>query len=75
MANDRASRAKIRLIASDDTDPQLPVVSGHQYEVVTTTIVDSQLSDIAEETSGETARRPPRLCGSRSTCVAIVETE
>ncbi|MFF2122593.1 hypothetical protein ACFVXH_35275 [Kitasatospora sp. NPDC058184] len=75
MPKDRAPRAKVRLIASEDTDPQVHVPPGQTYEIVTATIVDSQLSDIVEETSSGRTLSPARLCGSRSTCVAILETE
>ncbi|MFE4512738.1 hypothetical protein ACFRMQ_00880 [Kitasatospora sp. NPDC056783] len=75
MPKDHAPRAKVRLIASEDADPQVRVPSGQPYEIVTATIVDSQLSDIAEETSGGRTLSPARLCGGRSTCIAVLETE
>jgi hypothetical protein len=42
---------------------------------VATSIVDSDLEAIKEETEEGAALRPARLCGSRSTCVAIVEVD
>ena len=63
----------IRLIASDDAEPRVRLAVGKRYEVIATTIVDHNLDDVAEEAK-DPALRPPRLCGSKSTCVAIVET-
>jgi hypothetical protein len=40
---------------------------------VATTIVDQDFNDIADEVK-DSKKRPARLCGSNSTCVAIVET-
>jgi hypothetical protein len=69
------SRTKVRLIASDDERPRVPVEPGKTYEVVVTSIVDSDLAAVDAETAEGSNLRPARLCGSRSTCVAIVEVE
>ncbi|MFE6286339.1 hypothetical protein [Streptomyces sp. NPDC057877] len=74
MQENPASTPKIRLVASDEEQQHVRLTPGTRYEVAVTTIVDSQLEDISEESLGSAAR-PPRLCGSRSTCVAIVEIE
>ncbi|MFI0980418.1 hypothetical protein ACH4SP_25865 [Streptomyces sp. NPDC021093] len=67
----------IRLIASDDENPKVLTAPGGRYEVVVAAVVDSDLQSIADETGGTSAlpQRPPRLCGSRTTCLAIVEIE
>jgi hypothetical protein len=70
-----ASTPKIRLVASEEEQQHVRLTPGARYEVAVTTIVDSQLEDISEESFGNDVQRPPRLCGSRSTCVAIVEIE
>lgn len=74
MQEKPASAPKIRLVASDEEQQHVRLTPGARYEVAVTAIVDSQLEDISEEALGS-APRPPRLCGSRSTCVAIVEIE
>ena len=59
---------KVQLIASEEARPQLKLTPGKRYEIVVTSIVDTELRPTRPP-------RPPRLCGSRSTCVAIVELE
>ena len=68
------SRSTIRLIESDDEQPRVMLTPGKRYEVVATQVVDSDLRAVTDEAEGP-ALRPPRLCGSRSTCLAIVEIE
>lgn len=70
----RTSGTRVHLIQSDDERPRVRLDPGKRYDVVVTSVVDSDLEAIKDETEG-TALRPARLCGSRSTCVAIVETE
>jgi hypothetical protein len=61
------------LIQSDDSEPLVRLRPGKRYEVVATPVVDSEMRPVTDETGPEA--RPARLCGSRSTCVAIVEIE
>lgn len=70
-----ASNIKVHVVASDDERPLLRVEPGKRYEVTVASVVDSDLRVVKEETEGGTTLRPARLCGSRSTCVAIVEVE
>lgn len=67
----------IRLIESEDEVPKVALTPGKRFEVVLTPIVDTGLNEVSEEVGGSSALpvRPPRLCGSRSTCLAIVEIE
>jgi hypothetical protein len=74
MDGSAESAAKIHLIQSDDAVPLVRVAPGKRFEVVATTVVDSDLRAIDDETEAPGAR-PARLCGSRSTCVAIVELD
>lgn len=64
----------VRLIQSDEENPRIRVTAGRSYKVITTTIVDSGLDLVSAEVENP-QMRPARLCGSRSTCVAIVEVE
>jgi len=66
--------AKIHLVQSDDAEPRVKLSPGRRYEVVTTSIVDIDFQAIGDQ-ADHAAARPARLCGSRSTCVAIVEIE
>lgn len=70
----KPSAVKVHLVASDDERPQVRLEPGKHYDVVVTSVVDSNLEAIKDETE-EGALRPARLCGSRTTCLAIVETE
>jgi hypothetical protein len=72
---ERNARSKGYLIASDEEQPLVRLEPGKRYDVVLTPIVDSDLQALQEETEQGPAARPPRLCGSRSTCLAIVEVE
>lgn len=64
----------IRLIGSDEADPRVRLVPGRRYEVSVVAVVDSDLQAIDDEV-GDSGIRPPRLCGSRSTCLAVIETD
>jgi len=72
---ERSPRSRGYLVASDDEQPRVRLEPGKRYDVVLTPIVDSDLQALKEETEQGPAARPPRLCGSRSTCLAIVEIE
>jgi hypothetical protein len=72
---ERSARSRGYLVASDDEQPRVRLEPGKRYDVVLTPIVDSDLQALKEETEQGPAARPPRLCGSRSTCLAIVEIE
>jgi hypothetical protein len=67
-----AKPTKVQLIESDDDEPRVRLTAGKRYEVVATTVVDHDLREVPDK--GHEAR-PARLCGSRSTCVAIVELD
>jgi hypothetical protein len=67
--------AKIHLIASDEPEPRARLVPGKRYEVTVAPIVDNDLRAVADEAEAAPAARPARLCGGRTTCVAIVEIE
>ncbi|MFF9408075.1 hypothetical protein ACF1B0_21500 [Streptomyces anandii] len=73
MENER--RSTIRLIESDDENPKVRTAPGGRFEVVVATVVDSDLQAVTGETTAKEALRPARLCGSRGTCVAIVEID
>ncbi|MEU8034695.1 hypothetical protein AB0C13_40180 [Streptomyces sp. NPDC049099] len=68
-------RTRIRLVESDDEQPKVRTTLGSRFEVVVATVVDSDLQAITDEILTNQAKRPPRLCGSRSTCLAIVEID
>ena len=63
----------IRLIQSDEAEPLVRLTPGRKFEVAVVPIVDRNLDEVTEDAGEEV--RPPRLCGSRSTCLAIVEIE
>ncbi len=63
---------KVQLIESDEEEPRVRLTAGKRYEVVATTVVDHDLREVSDK--GQEVR-PPRLCGSRSTCLAIVELD
>ena len=75
MQDETLRTSKIHLIESDESEPRVKLTLGKRYEVVVTPIVDADLRQITEEVDDAQARRPSRLCGSRSTCVALVEIE
>ena len=64
----------VRLIESDDERPRVALTPGKRFEVIATSVVDLELNEVTDEVDGS-AVRSPRLCGSRSTCLAIVEIE
>jgi hypothetical protein len=45
---------------------------GKRFDVIVTTVVDRDFRQVAESVQ-KPPEKPPRLCGSRSTCIAIVE--
>ena len=63
----------IRLIQSDDAEPLVRLTPGRRFEVAAVPIVDRNLDEVTDGAGEEV--RPPRLCGSRTTCLAIVEIE
>lgn len=65
--------ASIRLIQSDETEPLVRLTPGRKFEVAAVPIVDRNLDEVTGDPGDEI--RPPRLCGSRSTCLAIVEID
>jgi hypothetical protein len=72
----RATKTRILLVASDERDPKIERRTGKRFLVNAVSIVDTNLRKVAGEAAGvfrPKPKRPPRLCGSRSTCVAIVE--
>lgn len=73
MAKKAAARkkTKVRLIESAETRPSVRLTPGKRYEVVVTSIVDPTGAALKPNRRP----RPPRLCGSRSTCMAIVEID
>lgn len=62
---------KIYVLKTDDPEPHIKVEPGKQYSVTTVSVVDNSLDLINEQSGGEL--RPARLCGSNSTCLAIIE--
>ena len=69
--DDQTLPGKIHLVQSDDAEPQVKLRPGRRYEVVTTSVVDANFQPVGDRA----AARPARLCGSHSTCIAIVEIE
>jgi hypothetical protein len=65
----RRARTKVQLVASNEGRPSVRLTPGKRYEVVVTSVVDP--GGVARKP----VKRPARLCGSRGTCVAIVETD
>lgn len=63
----KSSKPKAYLIASDDAQPAVSMTSGKRFDVRTVQVVDPSLKP-----SGKMAAR---LCGSTSTCVALIEVE
>ncbi|MEU6672058.1 hypothetical protein [Streptomyces sp. NPDC046727] len=72
---ERRQGTRIRLLASDDASPKARVDPGSRFEVVVATVVDSDLQAVTDATTNSETKQPARLCGSRSTCLAIVEIE
>ena len=71
MAETQPDRT-VHLVESDDAEPRVKLTAGKRYDVIATTVVDRDLRKV-EEKAAKPELRPPRLCGSRSTCIAIVE--
>ncbi len=71
MAETPSPRA-IHLIESEESEPRVKLTPGKRFEVIATTVVDQDLQQVTED-ARKPRPKPPRLCGSRSTCVAIVE--
>lgn len=74
MEDEGKAADRIHLVQSDEAEPKVRLSPGKRYEVTVTTVVDSDFRAIEAETE-RPATRPARLCGSRSTCVAIVEID
>ncbi|MDQ3933279.1 MAG: hypothetical protein M3340_01455 [Actinomycetota bacterium] len=74
MADEKAPKGKVYLIASEESEPDVESARGRRFEVSAVSIVGPDLRQVE---GGDMLRprpmKPPRLCGSRSTCVAIVE--
>jgi hypothetical protein len=69
--NQPKKRISIQLIASEEREPPVEGRTGKRYQVAVVPIVDRDLNAVEEGIEA----RPARLCGSRSTCVAIIEIE
>lgn len=67
MAKDKttASAANMKLIASDDKNPQVSLKPGMKLQVVGISLADPQLKKARPGAA--------RLCGGTSTCLALVE--
>jgi hypothetical protein len=63
---------KVHLIESEDEQPRVRLEAGKRYEVIATAVVDNDLKSVDRK---DLEARPPRLCGSRDTCLAIVEID
>lgn len=74
MEEKAMSGVRVHLIQSEDAEPRVRLTPGKRYEVAVTAVVDSDLQRVEDETETP-AIRPSRLCGSKSTCVAIVEID
>lgn len=72
MAEDSRGNTAIRLVQSEETEPQVRQTSG-RFEVTVVPVVDRNLNQVTEDADAEI--RPARLCGMKSTCIAIVEIE
>lgn len=55
----------VHLIESDDASPSITLTPGMRFEVKTTQVVDAALQPSQKVAA--------RLCGSTSTCLALVE--
>jgi hypothetical protein len=71
MINMSRSNQKVYLLKADESEPHIKIKPGKQYTVTAVSVVDNSLEAL-DEKSGEELR-PARLCGSKSTCVAIIE--
>lgn len=70
----RQASMRVQLIQSEDEEPRVTLAQGRTYKVVSATVVDSDLEAVAAEAQTPQAR-PARLCGSGSTCIAVVQLE
>lgn len=70
-----AQGSRINLIQSDEQEPLVRMVPGKRFEVAVVPVVDRDLSAVRDETVASEGIRPARLCGSRETCLAIVEID
>ena len=61
------SKSKAYLIVTDDAEPAVSVKAGKRFAVRTAQLVDPKLNP-----AGKVAAR---LCGSTSTCVALIEVD
>jgi hypothetical protein len=59
------SMSNLKLIASDDKNPQVSLKAGMKLQVVGISLVDSKLKKARPGAA--------RLCGGTSTCVALVD--
>lgn len=55
----------VKLIASDDEQPTVQLKPGMRFEVVSVSVVEPNLTDVA--------RIGARLCGGSGTCLALVD--
>lgn len=60
-----AGGSKITLIASDNSNPNIPVAPGLQFKVVTV--------DMYDASTQKPAAVAARLCGGTSTCLALID--
>jgi hypothetical protein len=60
-----SDKPTVHLIESDDLSPSITLKSGMRFEVKTTQVVDGALQP--------SQKIAARLCGSTSTCLALVE--
>ena len=60
-----ASQPQITLIVSDSVNPTISVAAGHRFEVVTV--------DMYDASNQKPATMAARLCGGKSTCLALVD--
>lgn len=58
----------VKLIVSDDEQPTVQLKAGMRFEVVSVSVVQSNLTDLVDSD-----RIGARLCGGSGTCLAIVD--
>jgi hypothetical protein len=67
------STPKVFLIQSDEAEPRVRLVPGERFEVAVAAIVDNDLQKIEAESKWISRyKKPARLCGSTSTCIAKI---
>jgi len=59
------SDSKVRLIVSDESNPAIPLMPGHRFEVATVDVFDAE--------SQKPSTGAARLCGGTSTCLALID--